>query len=112
MKRKIRTKNDTSSSADLDFKREMIKDILYQIDYQTAFRQKVVTVKEEDMIKELEKLPSSILLSWYLAYLFIRRELMHAGYELHGLKVLDAPHDTIHDLMNRDPDFDIKQYIF
>jgi hypothetical protein len=64
------------------------------------------------MIDELKKLPTSVLMSWYLSYLFIRQELMHAGYELNGFKVCDKPLDTIHELMNSDPDFDIKQYIF
>ena len=112
MKRKIRTKNECSLSADVDYKHEIIKDILYQIDYQAALRQQVVSLNEDVMIDELKKLPTSVLLSWYFAYLFIRRELMCAGYELNGFKVLDVPKDTIHDLISKDPDFDLKQYIF
>ena len=112
MKRKIRLQGENPDTNSCDFKHEVIKDILYQIDYQAALRQNVVTVNEEDMIIELEKLPTSVLLSWYFAYLFIRRELMHAGYELNGLKVLDLPHDAVRDLMDKDPDFDIRQYIF
>ena len=74
--------------------------------------QSLSSVSEEEMASELKKLPPSVLLSWYLSYLFIRRELMHAGYELNGFKVLDAPLDTLHDLMEKDPEFDIKKYIF
>ena len=112
MKRRIRAENNVFRTEEIDFKHEMVKDILYQIDYQTALRHNVVSVQEGDMIKELKKLPTNILISWYLAYIFIRRELMRAGYELNGLKVFDKPLDTIHDLMKTDPDFDLRQYIF
>jgi len=112
MKRKIRENCEDLYDIDLDFKQEVIKDILYQIDYQTALRQKVVTVTQENMVEELHKLPTSVLLAWYFAYLHIRSELMHAGYELNGLKVLDIPNDAIRDRMQKDPDFDLRQYIF
>lgn len=112
MKRKIRPKDEVSNPDGIDFKYEIIKDILYQLDYKTAYNREIVSVSEKTMIRELKKLPTSVLLSWYLSYLYIRKELMHAGYELHGLKVLDMPLDTIHDLMEKDPEFDIKQYIF
>lgn len=111
MKRKIRHEEEIVEES-YDFKLEIIKDLLYQIDYQTAYRQKVVNVEERDMINALKKLPTSVLLAWYFAYLYIRRELMHAGYELHGLKVLDVPLDTIHELIEEDPTFDLKEYIF
>ena len=112
MKRTVRIKDGVPSGYEFDFRTEVIKDLLYQIDYQTAYRHDVVTIESEEMVRELKKLPTSILLSLYFAYLYIRRELMHAGYELNGLKVLDAPLDTIHDLMTKDPDFDLKKYIF
>jgi len=112
MKRKIRIKECIPQNEDFDFRTEVIKDLLYQIDYQTALRHKVVTVEASEMIDELKKLPTSVLLSLYFSYIYIRRELMHAGYELNGLKVLDMPLDTIHDMMAKDPDFDLQSYIF
>lgn len=112
MRRKIRENEQTSDPAGIDFKHEIIKDMFYQLDYRTALRRNVVTVTEEDMVRELKKLPTSVLLSWYLSYIYIRRELMYSGYELNGFKVLDVPLDTIHDLMEKDPEFDIKEYIF
>jgi len=112
MRRKTRPNTDIYDPDGMDFKNEIIKDMFYQLDYKTALRREVVSVSEDDMINELKKLPTNILLSWYLSYLFIRRELMHGGYELNGFKVLDLPLDTIHDLIEKDPEFDIKQYIF
>ncbi|MBN1154372.1 hypothetical protein JXB12_05565 [candidate division KSB1 bacterium] len=112
MKRKVRIKDCVPVGEDFNFQTEVIKDLLYQIDYQTAHRHNVVTIETEEMIEELKKLPTSVLLSLYFAYLYIRRELMHAGYELNGLKVLDVPLDTIHDMMTKDPDFDLQKYIF
>ncbi len=112
MRRKIRDQNHVPSNDSVDFQLELIKDLLYQIDYQAALRHQVVEVSEEEMIQAMKRLPTSVLLSWYMAYLHIRQELMHAGYELNGLKVIDQPLDTIHEIMNRDPDFDLKQYIF
>ncbi|MBN2011013.1 hypothetical protein JW960_16820 [candidate division KSB1 bacterium] len=112
MRRKIRAQENVPQSDNLDFKNEVIKDILYQVDYQTALRRQVVNVSEKEMKVGLKNLPTSVLLSWYLAYLFIRKELMYAGYELNGFKVLDEPLDTIRDFMKNDPDFDLKQYVF
>lgn len=112
MRRKIRDSDSMELFPQYDFKHEIVKDLLYQIDYQTAYRHKVVTVSEKDMVDELSKISTGALISWYLAYLYIRRELMHAGYELNGLKVIDMPIDTIHDKMKTDPDFDINSYIF
>lgn len=112
MKRKVRTNEHSEGSDRYDFKDEVIKDILYQIDYQAAYRNHVVSVSERDMAEEMKKLSTGVLMSWYLAYIYIRRELMHAGYELNGLKVFDAPLDTISEAMNNNPDFDIKNYIF
>ena len=112
MKRKVRISEDFDHGNQYDFKDDVIKDILYQIDYQAAYRNNVVSVSEKDMIKELRKLPTGVLVSWYLSYIYIRRELMHAGYELNGLKVFDAPLDTISEVMSKNPDFDINSYIF
>ena len=112
MKRKIRLKDKAYNPDGVDFKLGLIQDILNQIDYQMAYRHEVVTVSESDMIRELEKLSTHTLAAWYQAYLYIRRGLMFAGYELNGFKVLDMPLDTIHELMEKDPTFDIKQYIF
>ena len=102
MRRKVREPENVPAFESSDFKNQIIKDILYQIDYQTALRHDVVNVNEEEMADALLKLPTSILISWYLAYLFIRKELMYSGYELNGLKVLDKPLDTINDLMKKD----------
>ena len=112
MRRKIRFPENAPLSETEDFKQDIIKDILYQVDYQTALRHDVVNVNEDDMIDELKKLSTSALISWYMAYIYIRNELMHAGYELNGFKVFDKPLDTINDIRKNDPDFDIKQYIF
>ncbi len=112
MKRKVRISEESGGAFHYDFKDDVIKDILYQIDYQTAFRNKVVSVSEKEMANELKKLSTGVLTSWYLAYIYIRRELMHAGYELNGLKVFDAPLDTISEVMSKNPDFDINSYIF
>jgi hypothetical protein len=112
MRRKIRPTDLNDDLDGIDFKNEVIKDMFYQLDYRTALRRNVVTVSEEEMMLELKKLSTSALVSWYLSYLFIRKELMHAGYELNGFKVLDMPFDTIHELMAKDPEFDLKQYIF
>ncbi len=97
---------------DTSFKHDLIKDILYQIDYQAALRHNVVDMPEKDMEAELEKLSTRALLNWYEAFLYIRRELMFAGYELNGLKVVDRPIDSIKKLMENDPNFDLNQYIF
>ncbi len=112
MKRKTRDQDRVPAADDFNFKHEVIKDLLYQVDYQAALRQKVVTIDEAEMITALKRLPTNVILSWYFAYIFIRRELMHAGYELNGLKVLDVPLDTVHELMDKDPDFDLQKYIF
>jgi len=97
---------------DRDFKEEVIKDILYQLDYQAALRNKAVELNQEELIQELRRLSTRALLSWYQAFLHIRGELMFAGYELHGFKILNRPFDAIHQLIDSDPNFDIKQYIF
>ncbi|RMD93708.1 MAG: hypothetical protein D6814_15270 [Calditrichaeota bacterium] len=97
---------------DHSFKHDLIKDILYQIDYQAATRNKVVDMSEEEMISELSKLSTRALLNWYEAFLYIRSELMFAGYELNGLKVIDRPIDSVKKLMEKDPNFDLNQYIF
>ncbi len=94
------------------FKRDLIKDILCQIDYQAALRAGAVDLPEEELAQEMDKLSTRALLNWYEAFLHIRSELMFAGYELNGLKVLDRPIDSIKKLMEKDPNFDLKQYIF
>jgi hypothetical protein len=112
MKRRIRPDGVVESPDGIDFKFEVIKDMFYQLDYRTALRREVVTVPEQEMMHELNKLPTNILLSWYLSYLFIRKELMYSGYELNGFKVFDVQLDTIHDLMEKDPEFNLNKYIF
>ncbi len=97
---------------DRSFKRDLIQDILCQIDYQAALRARVVDMSYKDMEAELDKLSTRALLNWYEAFLYIRNELMFAGYELNGLKVLDRPIDSIKKLMEKDPNFDLNQYIF
>lgn len=97
---------------DHDFKEEVIKDILYQIDYQSALRNKAVEMTQQELAQELRKLSTRALIAWYEAFLYIRAELMFAGYELNGFKILNRPFDAIHKLIENDPDFDIRQYIF
>ena len=75
MRRKIRIEEKVPQTDSVDFKHEIAKDLLYQIDYQTALRHQVANVSEEDMLESLKQLPSSVLLSWYMAYLHIRKEL-------------------------------------
>lgn len=97
---------------DQDFKEELIKDILCQIDYQSAVRHKVVNMSEEELAQELRRLSTRALIAWYEAYLHIRSELMFAGYELNGFKVLHKPFDAIRKLIAENPDFNIREYIF
>ncbi|MFZ5516607.1 MAG: hypothetical protein ACOY90_08205 [Candidatus Zhuqueibacterota bacterium] len=111
MKRKVRTEGVLQSNSKLDFKREVVKDILYQIDYQAALRRKVIDIPEKNMIDQLMMLPTNVLLSWYNAYLYFRQETMFSGYEMNGLKVLDQPYDAIRKKMENDPDFDLHKYI-
>lgn len=94
------------------FKQEIIKDILSQVDYQAALKRGIVDVLPAEIAKDLELLPTRTLVAWYEAFLYIRSELMFAGYELNGLKLLDRPADAIRTLMETDPNFDIRQYIF
>lgn len=97
---------------DTAFKHELIKDILNQLDFQSACRQDVVDLSPEEMVLELEKLSTRALLNWYEAFIYIRSELMFAGYELNGMKPLDRPQDSVNELMAKDPDFDLRHYIF
>ena len=94
------------------FKQEIIKDILCQIDYRAAQRKNVVDLGYEHMAEEMRRLSTRALVAWYEAFLYIRSELMFSGYELNGFKVLDRPYDAIRKLMETDPNFDIRQYIF
>lgn len=97
---------------DNEFKEEVIKDIFFQIDYQSAVRNQAVEMTQEELAQELRRLSTRALLSWYEAFLHIRAELMFAGYELNGFKILNRPFDAIHKLIEKDPYFDIRQYIF
>ena len=97
---------------DRDFKEELIKDILCQVDYQSALRKNAVAMNQAELAEELRRLSTRALMAWYEAFLHIRRELMFSGYDLHGFKVLNRPFDAIRDLMKTDPYFDIHQYIF
>lgn len=94
------------------FKQEVIKDILYQIDYRAAWRRGIVDLRQEELAKEMSKLSTRALVAWYEAFLYIRSELMFSGYELNGFKILDRPYDAIRKLIENDPNFDIRQYIF
>ena len=94
------------------FKDDIIKDILNQIDYQAANSRGIVDVSTKDMAEDLKCLSTRTLVAWYEAYLHIRGELMFAGYELNGLKVMDRPADEVNKLLEKDPDFDLQKYIF
>ncbi len=95
-----------------NFKEEMIKDILCQIDYRAAWRQGIVDLRYDELADEMRRLSTRALVAWYEAFLYIRSELMFSGYELNGFKILDRPYDAIRKLIETDPNFDIKQYIF
>lgn len=109
-----RRRSHTGKAAgdDYSFKKNVIQDILNQIDYQAALNRGVVDVDTREISAELQQLSTRALLAWYEAFLFIRSELMFAGYELNGFRVLDRPVDAIRKLMETDPNFDIRQYIF
>ncbi len=94
------------------FKQEIIKDILCQIDYRAAWRQGIVDLRHDELAQEMRQLSTRALVAWYEAFLYIRSELMFSGYELNGFKILDRPYDAIRKLMENDPNFDIRQYIF
>jgi hypothetical protein len=95
-----------------NFKEEVIKDILCQIDYRAAWRQGIVDLRYDELAEEMRRLSTRALVAWYEAFLYIRSELMFSGYELNGFKILDRPYDAIRKLIETDPNFDIKQYIF
>jgi hypothetical protein len=95
-----------------NFKEEVIKDILCQIDYRAAWRQGIVDLRYDELTEEMRRLSTRALVAWYEAFLYIRSELMFSGYELNGFKILDRPYDAIRKLIETDPNFDIKQYIF
>jgi len=95
-----------------NFKEEVIKDILCQIDYRAAWRQGIVDLRYEELAEEMRRLSTRALVAWYEAFLYIRSELMFSGYELNGFKILDRPYDAIRKLIETDPNFDIRQYIF
>jgi hypothetical protein len=94
------------------FKDEVIKDILCQIDYRAAWRRGIVDLSHDELAQEMRKLPTRALVAWYEAFLYIRSELMFSGYELNGFKILDRPYDAIRKLIENDPNFDLRQYIF
>jgi len=95
-----------------NFKEEVIKDILCQIDYRAAWRQGIVDLRYEELAEEMRRLSTRALVAWYESFLYIRSELMFSGYELNGFKILDRPYDAIRKLIDTDPNFDIRQYIF
>jgi hypothetical protein len=94
------------------FKQEVIKDILCQIDYRAAWRQGIVDLRHDELAEEMRQLSTRALVAWHEAVLYIRSELMFSGCELNGFKILDRPYDAIRKLMENDPNFDIRQYIF
>ncbi len=97
---------------DDNFKEEVIKDILCQIDYRAAWRQGIVDLRHDELAAEMRQLSTRALVAWYEAFLYIRSELMFSGYEVNGFKILDRPYDAIRKLIETDPNFDIRQYIF
>lgn len=95
-----------------EFKRKIINDLLSHLDYHSAEQNGVVEVRKEEIAQELERLSVRALIAWYEAFLFVRSEMMYAGYELNGLRIIDHPADILRKLMKSDPEFDIQQYIF
>ncbi len=91
---------------DTPFKDDLIRDILCQLDYQAARRNGVVDMSETELSTELGKMSTRALVNWYEAFIFIRNELIFSGAEL------DRPQDSVRELMDKDPMFDIREYIF
>ncbi len=107
-----RRAGQAAAGEDYAFKKNVIQDILNQVDYQAALNRGVVDLDTREIAAELQQLSTRALVAWYEAFLHIRSELMFAGYELNGFRVLDRPADAIRKLMEADPNFDIRQYIF
>ncbi len=106
MEEKARKQPCLGWEGDTPFKEDLIKDILCQLDYQAARRNQVVDMSEEELSAELGKMSTRALVNWYEAFIFIRNELFFSGSDL------DRPQDSVRELMNKDPMFDIREYIF
>jgi len=94
------------------FKKEVIKDLLSQVDYWTAWRHGVVEPHQEELAAEMRQLSTRALSAWSEAFLYIRSELLSSGYEMRGFKALPQPHDTIREMIDADPNFDLRDYVF
>ena len=93
-------------------KKNLVHKILDQIEYQAARRRGVVTMEPAEIAEELQRLPVRALSAWYEAFLAIRLELMLTGQEAHGFRVWDRPAAVLRQLLQNDPEFDPRQYIF
>ncbi|MGH7495752.1 MAG: hypothetical protein ACREOO_25630 [bacterium] len=93
-------------------KKNLIHKILDQIEYHAARQRGVVTVEPAEIAEELQRLSVRALSAWYEAFLSFRTELLSVGQEVQGLRILDRPATVLRQLMQNDPDFDARQYIF
>ncbi len=93
-------------------KKNLVHKILNQIEYQAARQRGLVTMEPAEIAGELERLPVRALSAWYEALLALCIELMHAGEPAQGIRILDRPASALRKLMQCDPDFDARQYIF
>ncbi len=93
-------------------KKNLIQKILDQIEYRSAHERGAVSVEAAEISAELQQLSARTLAAWYEAFLLLRSEWMAAGQELQGFRVLDRPAAVLRRLLQSDPQFDTRQYIF
>lgn len=93
-------------------KKMLIQKILDQIEYRAARRRGAVAVEASEFAEELQRLSVRALSAWYEAFLVLRLELLSLGQEVPGLRILDRPAAVLRRLLQNDPEFDARQYIF
>jgi hypothetical protein len=93
-------------------KKKLIHKILDQIEYCAAQRRGVVTVEAAEFAEELQRLSLRALSAWYEVLLVLLTDLLSAGQETPGFRVMDRPASVLRQLLKNDPAFDARQYIF
>jgi hypothetical protein len=93
-------------------KRKLVLKILDLIEYESARQRGVVAVESAEIAEELQRLSVRALAAWYEAFLLLRSELLSMGQEMQGLRILDRPATVLRALLQNDPNFDARQYIF
>lgn len=88
------------------------KELLDCIDYDRAVRNGEAHVSREMMMESLSKLPIHILESWLVSFIFIKNNLMSAGYEFNSFKIYKDFTHKIDEVEKEDKEFNIKEYIF